>query len=177
MINRIKKYLLTRDLKNHKVSRNKQIVSLEKTRTLGILCQITHEESYKEIYDLFSKLHSPQRTLRLLGYIDQKEVPYYCLPQLSADYFSNKNLNWFGKPHFAQLNDFVNNDFDILIDFSKDDLMPLRYILTVSKSKLIVGANEYARDLYDVFINDESKLDNFTLLKIIHNYLLKLTGG
>jgi hypothetical protein len=177
MINRIKKYLLNRCLINHKVLREKKIVSLEQTRTLGIICQITDEESYKEIHDLFSKLHSAKRTIRLMAYIDRKETPYYCLPQLTADYFSRKNLNWYGKPHFAQLNDFTDKDFDILIDFSRSNLAPLRYILTTSKAKLIVGANEYAQDLYDVFINDEANLDNLNLLKTIHNYLLKLTGG
>jgi len=177
MINHIKKYLLKRCLKNHKVVREKQIVSLEQTRTMGVLCQITDEESYKEVYDLFSKLHSPKRTVWLIGYINQKEVPYFCLQQLSADYFSNKNLNWYGKPDFVQLNDFTVKGFDILIDFTRNDLPPLRYILTISHAKLIVGANEYMQDLYDIFINDETHLDNLKLLKIIHNYLLKLTGG
>jgi hypothetical protein len=177
MINSIKQRLLNRTLKNHKVLREKQIISLEKTRTLGLLCQITDENSYKEIYDLFTKLQSQKRTIRLLGYIDQKEVPYFCLPQLSTDYFSKKNLNGYGKPNFPQLKDFVNYDFDILIDFSRNDLSPLRYVLTVSKAKLIVGANKHLESLYDIFINDKHNLDNLSLLKTMHSYLLKLTGG
>ena len=177
MLNRIKKYLFNRCLKNQKISREKKIVSLENTHNIGILCQITNEKSYKDIYDLFSKLHSPKRTIRLMGYIDQKEVPYFCLQQLSTDYFSKKHLSWYGKPKFIQLNDFINKDFDILIDFSRNDLAPVRYILTTSKAKLIVGANEHAQDLYDIYFSDETKPDNFQLLKTIHNYLLKLTGG
>jgi hypothetical protein len=177
MLSYLKRLLFNRTLKSHKISREKQIVSLEKTRTIAILCQITDEDSYKEIYELFTKLHSPKRIIRLLGYIDQKEVPYFCLPQLSADYFAKKHLNWYGKPDFPQLKDFINHDFDILIDFSRTNLMPLRYILTASKAKLIVGANEYAQELYDIYIHDESNPDNLNLLKTIHNYLLKLTGG
>jgi len=177
MINFIKKLLLKRCLKNYKVARVKQITSLEKTKALGILFQITDEESYKEVYELFSKLHSPKRTVWLIGYINQKEIPYFCLQQLSADYFSNKNLNWYGKPNFVQLNDFTKKDFDILIDFSRNDLPPLRYILTASHAKLIVGANEHTQDLYDVFIMDETHCDSLSLLKTIHNYLIKLTGG
>jgi hypothetical protein len=143
---------------------------------MGIICQITDENSYKEMYDLFSKLHSPKRTVWLMGYIDEKNVPYYCLQQLSADFFSKKNLNWYGKPDFVQANDFINKDFDILIDFSRNNLAPLQYILTVSKAKLLTGANEYAQNLYDVFIKTENETDHLTLLKIIHNYLHKFTG-
>ena len=153
------------------------MASLEKTRTMGIICQITDEASYKAIHDLYSKLHSPNRTAWLMGYIDQKEVPYYCLPQLSADFFARKNLNCYGKPNLPQLDDFAKKDFDILIDFSRNDLAPVRYILAVSQAKLIVGANEYAENLYDVYIKDEFHLDNLKLLKTIHNYLIKLTGG
>ena len=177
MINYIKKLLLKRCLNNHKVSREKRIVSLEKTHSMGILCQITDEGSYKEIYDLVSKLQSHKRTTWLMGYINQKEVPYFCLPQLSADYFSNKNLNWFGKPNFVQIDDFTKKDFDILIDFSRNDLPPLRYLLATSGAKLIVGANEHAKNLYDIYFKDETSSDNLKLLKTFHNYLLKLTGG
>jgi len=177
MISNIKKNLLNRCLKNSKVAREKKIISLEQTKTMGIICQITDEESYKEIYELYSKLHSQKRTGWLLGYIDEKNVPFYCLQQLSADYFSKKHLNWFGKPNFAQLKDFTNKDFDILIDFSRNNLPPLLYVLATSKAKLIVGANEYAQEFYDIYIKDEEVFDNLKLLKIIHNYLIKLTGG
>ena len=177
MIHLIKNHFLKRSLKKRKIFREKEIVSLEQAKTMGIICQITDENSYKEIYDLFSKLHSPKRTVWLIGYINERNVPYYCLQQLSADYFSKKQLNWYGKPDFVQLNDFINKDFDILIDFSQNDLPPLQYILSASKSKLIVGANEYAKTLYDVYIiNDNTQPDHLKLLKIVHNYLQKLTG-
>ena len=177
MINHIKKHLLNRSLKHQKVYREKVIVSLEQTHTIGMLCQISDEDSYKDVYNLFSKLHSPKRVVKLMGYIDEKTVPFFCLPQLSADYFCKKHLNWYGKPNFAHLKDFAAIDFDILIDFSRNDLAPLHYLLTVSKAKLIVGANEHAQDFYDIYFKDETNPDNFQLLKTIHNYLLKLTGG
>jgi len=176
MIKHIKKHLLRRCIEKQELSREKKLISLEKAQTVGIICQITDEDSYKEIFTLFTKLQSHTRTVWLMGYIDEMNVPYYCLPQLSADYFSRKNLNWFGKPDFIQLHDFLNKNFDILLDFSLNDLPPLRYILSTTKAKLLVGANEYAQDLYDVFIKDEKELDALKLLKTFHNYLLKLTG-
>jgi len=176
MISLIKKHFLKRSLKKHKSFREKQMASLEQVRSMGILCQINDENSYKEIYDLFSKLQSPKRTLWLMAYIDERNVPYFCLPQLSADYFSKKQLNWYGKPDFVQLHDFLNRDFDILIDFSRNNLPPLQYILATSKAKLLVGANGYAQHLYDIYFHDETESNHLQLLKIIHNYLHKLSG-
>jgi len=74
------------------------------------------------------------------------------------------------------LQDFLNKEFDILIDFSRNDLSPLRYILSTSIAKLIIGANQHASNLYDIFIKDEAEMDDLQLLKTIHNYLLKLSG-
>jgi hypothetical protein len=177
MIHYIKKSFLKRCLEKHQSSREKKIISLEKAKTIGMICQITDEDSYKEIHALFSKLQSHHRTAWLMGYVDKKEVPFYCLQQLSADFFSKKNLNWYGKPDFAQLNDFLNKDFDILIDFSRNNLAPLRYILSTTNAKLLVGANENAQDLYDIFIHTDINIDHQQFLKIVHNYLLKLTGN
>ena len=176
MIHLIKKRLLKRSLEKNKIFREKQIASLEQVRTMGIICQITDENSYKEIYDLFSKLHAPKRTVWLMGYIDESSVPYYCLQQLSADFFSKKQLNWYGKPDFVQLNDFLGKDFDILIDFSRNDLSPLQYILSTSRAKLLVGANKYAHKLYDIYIQDDTEMNHLQLLKIIHHYLFKFAG-
>ena len=176
MIHLIKKRLLNRSLKKLTPLREKKLVSLEQVKAMGILCQITDEDSYKEIYELFSKLHSPKRTIWLMAYINERSVPYYCLPQLSADYFSKKQLNWYGKPDFVQFYDFINKDFDILIDFSRNNLPPLQYILSSSKAKLLIGANAFAQDLYDIYIKDETEHNYLRLLKFIHNYLQKLTG-
>jgi hypothetical protein len=176
MIKKIKKHLFKRCLKNNKPLREKQLISLEQVKTMGLVCQITDEDSYKKVYDLFSKLHSPKRSVWLLGYVDERKVPYYCLQQLSADFFSKNELNWFGKPDFAQLNDFLNKEFDILIDLSRSDLAPLHYVLATSKAKLLTGANNCFKDIYDIFIMDEAEMDDLKLLKTIHDYLLKLTG-
>jgi len=176
MFDYIKKSLLKRCLEKHRPFRKKKLTSLEDAQTIGFICQITDENSYKEIYALFSELQSHNKTVWLMGYIDKKEVPYFCLPQLSADYFSKKNLNWYGKPDFVQLNDFLDKDFDMLIDFSRNNLPPLRYILSTTNAKLLIGTNEYTQDLYDIFIHDDTKFDYHKFLEIIQNYLLKLTG-
>jgi len=176
MINKIKKHLFERCLTNNRPLREKVITSLEQVKTMGLVCEITDEDSYKKVYDLFSKLHSPKRSVWLMGYIDERKVPYYCLQQLTADFFSKNELTWYGKPNFAQLHDFVNKDFDILIDLSRNDLAPLRYVLSATNAKLLTGANNYAQDMYDIFFQDEEKMDNLRLIKLIHDYLLKLTG-
>jgi len=175
MFNGIKRFFLRKYLKENRVNRDRQMVSVRNARSIGILCQITNEDSYKSIYAIFSKLQSENHNVRLVGYIDDKEVPFYCLPQLTCDFFSNKHLNWYGKPMMPQLQDFLKLDLDMLIDFSYQDTAPIESLLALTKAHFIIGQNPGTAQYYDLFINDSNKqYGNF--LNAIYKYTSKLSG-
>lgn len=172
----IKSLLINRYLSDNKVVRQSKIISLPRAQKIGFLCEITDEDSYKEIFALFSQIQRNNRNLWLMGYIDSKEVPFYCIQQLTADYFSNKELNWYGKPIKVQIFDFANTEFDILIDFTNRSLLPIRSILSLSRAKFIIGANNSNKGYYDLHIDLNTPFSPRTLLENIHIYTQKLTG-
>lgn len=176
MLGKIKKYYFTKYLKKNRFSRDKEIVSIAKAKHIGIIAHITDEDSYKSIYAIFSKLQSLGKTVWLMGYYDGKEVPHYCLQQLTADFFCQKQLNWYGKPQFIQMNDFLAKPFNLLIDFADQSFTPIRYILSQSHAGLIVGTNPDFQDEYDLFIKMENRTDHVEVLKNINLYLQKLSG-
>ncbi len=176
MFSKTKRYFLRKYIREHRVDRQRQVSSLKQARSVGILCEITNEDSYKNIYALFSKLQMESKTVRLVGYVNEKEVPFYCLPQLTCDFFSNKHLNWYGKPMMPQLLDFTKLDFDILIDFNYRDNAPVESLLALTKSKFIIGQNQGTSQYYDLFINDTNK-DYAHFLEAIYKYTSKLSGN
>ncbi|MCQ2262723.1 MAG: hypothetical protein MJZ70_00400 [Bacteroidales bacterium] len=175
-MNFIKRYFNKRYISENKKVRNPQVVSLRDAKNVGILCNITTEDTYKDIYAVFSRLQTADRAVWLMGYIDDKQVPFYCLQQLSADYFCNKDLNWYGKPEKVQIRDFANTEFDILIDFSHDVFDPLRLIMNLSPAKFIVGSEKRNVDCYDLLIQTEKEISNIELLKNITHYTNQLSG-
>lgn len=172
----IKNKYLNKFLNTHKVLRKKQIVSLDNAKSIGILAEITDENSYKQIYTLFTKLQSLEKSVWLMCYVNEKSVPYYCLQQLTADYFCKKNLNWFGKPDFVQMKDFLAKEFDMLLDFNTNAYQPNEFILSQTNSKFIIGTIKEFQPLYDLYIETENNKDQIELLKHIHHYSKKLTG-
>lgn len=176
LVNIIKTKYLNNYLKSHKILRNKEIVSLDGAKTIGIISEITDEDSYKHIFSLFTKLQNLQKTVWLMCYVDQKEVPYYCLQQLTADYFSKKNLNWFGKPDFVQMKDFLLRDFDVLIDLNQNSFSSITFMLAQTHAKFIVGSVPEHQPFYDLYIKSDERSDKLELLKNIHIYSKKLTG-
>lgn len=175
-LNFFKKKYLNKFLKTHKVLRNKEIISLDQAKSIGIITRITNEDSYKLIYSIFTKLQSQHKSVWLMGYIDDKTVPHFCLQQLTADYFCKKNLNWFGKPDFVQMQDFLLKEFDLLIDFSDAPFSAIQYVLAQSKAKLITGTVAESQDYYDLLIHIDDKSDKIEILKHIHLYTKKLYG-
>jgi hypothetical protein len=175
MFSKIKNYFLQKYLTENKKVRQRQILSLQQARTIGILCEITDENSYKDIFRVFSMLQATGQNVKLIGYINEKEVPFFCLQQLSADYFSNKHLNWYGNPTMVQVQDFIQKDFDVLIDFNYRYNPPVRAILSLSNAKFIIGREPENSTLYDLFM-DKSLKDNQSYLKEIYTYTKMLTG-
>lgn len=169
----IKRYALKKHLSEHKVTRDRKVVSLRNAKNIGIVAEITDEDSYKEIFAVFSKLQTISK-VQMVGYIDEKMVPFYCLDQLAADYFCKKDLNWYGKPEMVQVSDFINTDYDILIDFTRRDLAPIQYMLTLSKAQFIVGGNKENQEFYDLII--EGTDSHKKLLENIYVYTQKLIG-
>ena len=87
MFARIKNYFLQKHLKAKKPEIIRELCALERANTIGVLCEITDEDSYKAIFKIFTQLQQNNKIVHLIGYIDEKYVPFYCLQQLSADYF------------------------------------------------------------------------------------------
>lgn len=175
-MNFIKKHFLKKYIAERKAVRSVDVVSLQRAKSVGLLCNITTEDTYKEIYEVFASLQAANRYVWLLGYIDDKIVPFYCLQQLSADYFCNKDLTWYGKPEKVQVDDFLKTDFDILIDFSNESSDIFELILSLSRAHFIVGAHQEYSNYYDLLIQTEKPMEHWELLKNITYYTQQLKG-
>jgi len=175
MFARIKNYFLHKHIEAKNSNKIKEICALDQAGTIGILCEITDEDSYKAIFRIFSQLQESGRVVHLIGYIDEKYVPFYCLQQLSADYFCKKQLTWCGEPKVVQVNDFIQRDFDILLDFNYRYHAPVEAILATARSKFIIGSCADYQQTYDLYIQTESGNYNQFLVSAF-NYTKKLAG-
>jgi len=90
ILNLIKNYFFKKYIRENKVVKNPKLITLQRAKSIGFICNITDEDSYKDMFSLFSKFQNSNRSLWLMGYIDDNFVPYYCLQQLTAYFFCNK---------------------------------------------------------------------------------------
>ena len=162
------------------LKRSKKLVNINSAGSVGLLFELTDESVYYAIQKYFQKLQEKKIKVKALGYASNKLVTNQFLPVLSFDFFNPKQLNWFYIPKAPCVQDFVETDFDICINIASEHVFPLKFVASVSKARLKVGA--YGKDLpvknynelsaiYDIMMLAEENHDQITFLDNIHEYL------
>jgi hypothetical protein len=65
-------------------------------------------------------------------------VPVWQQKKLEFDFITRSDLNWYLRP-VKNARKFVEDDFDLLIDLSGGNELPLAFVLKASKAQMKVG--------------------------------------
>lgn len=135
------------------VNRNPSMVNLAGAKSIGILYPLFTLTEYNEVEAFVADLQKEHKEVKAMGYLQHKELVSRFLPKLSYDFFSKQEVNWFFKPMNARVNDFILTRFDLLIDLSLEDHLPLKFIAGLSLARCKVGRfSEESTIYYDLMI-------------------------
>ena len=163
-------YFFKKDLA--KVIRNKSVINLDEAKSIGLIYNASDEKTHLIVCDFVKYLQDEKKNVKALGYAAYNQLPHYCFPKLSYDYFIKRDLNWYFKPSTLRINDFINTEFDIIIDFSLEEVFPLLYIMALSKAKYKVGRyNEKYAAIFDFMLNVDNTVSLKDFLKEVTHYL------
>lgn len=139
--------------------------NLEQAQSVGVIYDATNENDSRFVKDFVNKLKGIVPQVNSMGYYSKKINNDQI--QLDSEFplFYNKDLNWYGRPKSPEVEKFINNKFDILIDFKLTDCIPLKFLLVESQSCFKVGRrSEIFPDYYDLMlsVDEGTKLDYFS---------------
>jgi len=133
----IANFLFLREYRNQKrISRS---VTFDEAKKIGILYEATSDRNYEIVKQFVKEIRAQQKDVLALGYVDQKELPHMRFAKLGLDFFTRKSVNWKMKPQHPSVSNFINNDFDILINLNTEKCFPLKYISAMTKARFKVG--------------------------------------
>ncbi len=162
--------LFMKHLKN--MHRDKKAMGFSEAKKIGILYDATDFDDYETVKQYVKDLRTQHIDVLALGYVDKKELPSMQFAKLGLDFFTKKDLTWNMIPNHIVVNNFINTQFDILINLHPGKNFPLQYITAMSKSKFRIGIfhkkNEAFFDLMIDVKNDRS-LKNF--IEQVNHYL------
>ncbi len=167
---KIGKYYLNKEQEHRR--RNCKLVNLDDAKRIGILYTLDDVPDYERVSDFVTRLQGDHKEVKALGFVKNKTLVQRFLPKLSYDFFSGRDLTWFYKPIHSQVRDFIEKEFDLLIDLSIRDNFPLKYISGLSNALFRVGcfSNENTR-YYDLMIDLKPTMSSDDYLGQIQHYL------
>ncbi len=152
--------------------RNRKLTNLRDAKKIGILYNLDDIPDYDLVAEFVTQLQHDRKEVRALGYVENKNLVSRFLPKLSYDFFSMNDINWFYKPVKRKVMDFIQNDFDLLIDLDMKDSLPLKYISKLSMSMCRIGRySEFSVSCYDLMLNVKSSTPISEFIRQITHYL------
>lgn len=141
-LNDIKSWFGRRSL-GGKVERQNTVqpLNIHDCRSVGIVYFIDKEESHRKVKNFVDKLRKEVgvRDVMALGYVPDKEIPSYLMTKLNFDQICRKDLNWMLRPSGQTVVNFVTEEYDVLIDLTIEDHLPIQHLVADSKAKFKVG--------------------------------------
>ena len=166
-------FIFNRKLKNLK--RYKKLINLNEARSIGIVYNVNSQTIFNKVKKLTKELTTRQRQVMPIGFVNRRSIPNYCIAPNSGYYFNQRDLNWYGGPRNDYVKEFINKEFDILIDLNMENEYILRYISGLSKSKLKVGSySKINENYFDFMIKTDKSLSIDIFMEHALHYLLIL---
>jgi hypothetical protein len=159
------------------MDRKQKQVNLDSASTLVLLYHLPDEATYKVAESIVVRFSEMNLKVRVVCFTDLKIIPHYFIPKISQDIFTAKDLNWRYQPQKPFVKDFIETEYDILIDLSLTDHLPLLYCVGMSKAGLKVGRFQEDHQLfYDLMIHPSANetIDSFAE-QVIH-YLSRINN-
>lgn len=166
-------FFLKRETKNrHRLVRS---VNFNKANNIGILFDATDKNEFELVKQYIKKLKDEGKKIQALGYYNHKETPVMMNSKLEYDFFTLKEINWHFKPTSSFVNKYLEINFDILINLCTKSVLPIMYVLALSKAKFKVGMyREKYVSYYDLLVHHQQEKGLPIFIQNIEKYLINI---
>ncbi len=157
------------------VQRKKHFESFAKAKMVGIVFNATDKEDFELVKRYVRYLKDCDKKVKALGFFNTYKVPELTYSKLEWDFFTIKDLSWNYIPNKNFIENFINEEYDILIDMNLNHDFPLHYVSSLSKAHFKIGKYKTNAD-YDLMIEmpDEKGLKFY--LRSIDQYIQLLNS-
>lgn len=158
-----------------RATREKRICNLNQAHQLGIIYYLDDTPTHDSVSAFVKKLQDEGKNVKALAYVESKNLTGQFLPRLSYDFLYPSGLSWNFKPAASQATDFIETEFDILIDLGMDSTLPLLYLGGLSRASFKAGLDSPVRSEYlDLMIKLPEEKTIEDLMQQIYHYLKEI---
>jgi hypothetical protein len=131
-----------------------------KVTSVGIIFDYDSYCDYAFFQDLMNGLGIMDNKIRFIAMINQEKNR----PNSWDSFFSLENFDWLGRSKNIEIDEFVDQPFDLLISYYSPNKLELNLVTALSKANFKIGINSKDARLHDLIIEvDPSKTDVFKI--------------
>lgn len=164
------KWQLHKEIK-HKKAKNK-LVAFGQVNHVGIVYNAETKEHEQLVTKYANELRAEGKKVFMLGYVDAKQLPANKKFLLNSEFFWREKLNGINLPIKGNIGQFLQLEFDLLLNLYQEPLLPMQAISAFSKARYRVGTNVADNiDFNDATIDTGNRNDLKFLIEQIDFYL------
>ncbi|HRZ97489.1 MAG TPA: hypothetical protein P5084_08035 [Paludibacter sp.] len=134
--------------------RDRRFVNYEKAKSILILFESDYSEKNILVRRIIRNLVNDGKKVSAWGYIEKKEITTAILPDFRV--LHQKDTDFFQKPKVSFFNELEDMEFDLLIDLTVNEVLPLQYIAIHANALCKTGSIKNELEVYDFAINLEN---------------------
>lgn len=159
------------------VQRDRKVANLSEAKSFGIIFDSSNKDDFELVKKYVGYLKEMKKKVKVLGYFSTKDIPEMTYSKLEYDFFSERDLNSFRIPSNIFVNNFIHEEYDILINLNLYDHFPLKYIGAMSRAKYKVGRfDENNKEVYDMLIECPTDKSFKYFLRQVDTYLAMINN-
>ncbi|MBW1297734.1 hypothetical protein GBO31_19645 [Aquimarina litoralis] len=163
MLKGLKRNALKKSVESHIKTRKSRAKEVSNIRSLAVLIDASQSVNILSLVKLANELGVKSESLKVMGYKeDQKEIT----DDKDAAYYNDKSFGVGGSIKSNSLTQFINKDYDILINFYSESKLELDYVAAASKAKFKVGFAEIDNRINDLVIGSANQNTNLFISEL-----------
>lgn len=147
------------------------LLPISYVESVGIVMPSDSQANFERIMEFMLRLQQQNKRVRLCTYSPLKEPPTHLVMRRDVTLLQRNDLAWNFKPQSSNAASFYGQAFDYLIDFSHEPILPLQWLVRMTKANMRVGFLESEAALYDIIFPLRGAITVEKQLKILNGYL------
>jgi hypothetical protein len=135
--NSIGRWQLVRQIHPKRV--NRKLIPFDQVSHIGIVYDANNTENEQIVTVYANELRAQGKKVFMLGFVNEKELPGSRKFVLNSEFFWKAKLNGFNLPDKGKIGQFLQQEFDLLLNVYLEPVLPLMAISAYSQAKYKVG--------------------------------------
>lgn len=147
----------------------RKFMGVEKAQSIGILFDATDLGMREAVFQYADQLSKNNKRVKLLGFFDSKVDDL----NFTFRYFNRKHLDWVGRPHGENVQEFIQQPFDMMINLDTKPKPQAEYVSAQSHAHLRIGPVTENTFCYELMIDISGSQNLQTFIQQMEAILAK----